>query len=118
MNKNQDWEPVILNKNKPTGEKNIVEKKEKEQNVIKTDDLGNAIGLKKITKEMSKCIIEARISKKITQDQLAQLCCLDKKIINDIEKGDYVYNANNINKISRVLGIKIERNFENKNNKK
>ena len=48
----------------------------------------------------------------MTQKDLAQKCNLDQKIINEIERGGCVYVADQLNKISRVLGVKIPRDFK------
>ena len=57
-----------------------------------------------IDKEFSKKMIQARVSKNLSQKQLAQTCMLDIKIINDYEKGGCVRNGSYITKIKKVIG--------------
>jgi ribosome-binding protein aMBF1 (putative translation factor) len=45
----------------------------------------------------------------MTQKELAQKCNIDAKIVNDIEKGGCVYNAEHCNKIAKALNVKIPR---------
>ena len=75
------------------------------------DDGEEVISVKLVTKEMSNIIREKRNELKMTQKELGQKCNLDSKIINDIERGGCLYISEQINKISRVLGVKIPREF-------
>jgi len=80
-------------------------------NSIKLDESENIIKIKKISPQMSQMIIANRILKKWTQIELAKNSNLDVKIICEIEKGNCIYNSQDINKISKALGIKIDRNI-------
>jgi ribosome-binding protein aMBF1 (putative translation factor) len=57
-----------------------------------------------IDKEFSKKMIQARVSKKLSQKELATSCMLDVKIINDYEKGGCARNGVYITKIKKILG--------------
>ena len=113
----QDWtEIAITNKRDPpkpkiAPPKNIVAKAIPAQNVIIADKDDNIKAVKTVSKNMAKMVIDARTSLNKTQQELAKSCNLDKKIIADIEKSGCVYNAEHINKISKVLGITIPRDF-------
>ena len=106
---NQDWTPVILKKDKP---------KVKQPQFVNSTSVGKVnvdnegdetVKIKKISYNMAQLITKTRTEKKLTQVDLAKSCNFDKKIISDIERGDCIYNPQHINKISRVLGIKIPR---------
>jgi ribosome-binding protein aMBF1 (putative translation factor) len=109
----QDWKTVVISnpnikkKNQPVA---IVERKESKQNAIKMNEEGDIIGVKKVSKEMANELTKARISKNLTQVQLAKQCNLDTKVINENEKGGCLYNAQIWNKLCKELGVKIERN--------
>lgn len=105
----QDWKAIILKDKKEPVIKDIISKPVIKQNNVKEDTEGN-IFVKKVSKEMSQQVIQGRVSKKMSQLNLANACNLDVKIISEIERGTCVYNAENFNKICKTLGIKIERN--------
>jgi len=107
----QDWEQYIVhcksserdktgklkkNKHKDNTKDNILEKK------VETGNLKH----KKITKELSQEIQNARLSKGLTQKDLAKQLSIPQNIINDIECGKAIYNGQHISKIKRKLGIK------------
>ncbi len=74
------------------------------------DDADMAKKTKYIAKSTSDAVRTARCEKKLTQKELAQKCNMDVSIIADIERGgNCVYNANHVNKIQSVLGVKIPR---------
>ena len=56
--------------------------------------------------ELSQQIQKARLSKNLTQKQLAKQLSIPPNIINDIENGKAIYNGQQISKIKRKLGIK------------
>jgi ribosome-binding protein aMBF1 (putative translation factor) len=61
---------------------------------------------------MAKAIIDALINKKWSQLQLAHNSNIDIKYINEIERGGCLYDDNIFNKLSKVLGVIIERNID------
>lgn len=110
----QDWTPVILSnpnkvKNQPT---TIVDRKDSKQNTVKTNEEGDVIGVKKVSKIMGNELVKARTSKNLTQIQLAKKCNIDSKVIAENERGGCVYNAQTWNKLCKELGVKIERNVD------
>jgi len=106
----QDWTPTVLKKFVPQT-KTVTVKPHTTNNGPKVtyEDGEEQVTIKKVTKEMAKTISDARNLKKLTQIQLAQQCKLDKAIINQIEQANCIYNAQQINAIAKVLGIKIAR---------
>jgi ribosome-binding protein aMBF1 (putative translation factor) len=105
----QDWKPIVLKDKKEVTGKDIITKPKLNQPKIKEDAEGNII-VKKVSKEMAQQVVQGRISKKMSQIDLAKACNIDTKILNEIEKGNCVYNAEHFNKICKTLNIKIERN--------
>ena len=109
----QDWEQFIIHcKPKQKDNNKGGEKKESTPNNflkdIKLDKKIEEGDLKhqKITKELSKQIQQARLSKGFTQKDLANKLSLQASVINDIECGKAIYNGHQISKIKRILGIK------------
>ena len=100
----QDWKPVILRKDQPKA------KIPQYVSNIKVDEDGTeTVKIKKISHTTSQFIIKARSDKNMKQKDLANMCNLDVSIISNIERGDCIYNATHVNKIGRVLGVKIPR---------
>lgn len=104
---NQDWNYISLtNKPKPK-----ISAPPREPSAIKENANGD-IKIKKVSKSMAKAIIDARVSRKWTQVQLAHNSSVDTKTIGEIERSGCVYDANVFNKLCKTLGIKIERNYD------
>ncbi len=107
--------PIKAEKNRKLNTPNeIISKKSQEfksqQKIIKTDDNGEIIKINKISPITSNFIKNVRNEKKMTQKDLSQKSNLPIKNIVDIEKGICLYNADDINKISKALGINVPRN--------
>jgi ribosome-binding protein aMBF1 (putative translation factor) len=106
----QDWKQVTLqSKQSKIDEKNKSIKKisQEKQKDIKLHKQVEEDNLKhnKITQELRTKIIQGRASQKLKQKDLSQKCNLPVSVINDIESGKAIYNAQHINKIKRVLKI-------------
>ena len=99
----QDWNTVILRK------KTEKKSNQNSNSNLKKKENDDKIEIKKVSKQMAKQIIDGRMAKKMTQLNLAQQSCIDVKIIKQIESGNCIYNSEHINKISKVLGMKIDR---------
>ena len=111
---NQDWNYITISKNKP---KPKVVLAQRETSAFKTNQDGDIVQVKKVSPQMARAIVDARIAKKWNQVQLAHNSAVDVKIIGDIERGGCLYDANVFNKLCKTLGIQIERNclIEKKN---
>jgi len=105
----QDWNTVTLSKPQP---KPKITQTQYQASGIKLDETGDIIKIKKVSSQMAKAVIDARIVKKWSQIQLAQNACVDLKSLSEIERGGCVYNADMFNKIAKTLGIKIDRNVD------
>ena len=75
----------------------------------KLDDSSEAQKLKTIDRELSQQIIQARCAKKLTQDALAKQLNLNVSIIKEYETGKAVVNNQILQKICRVLCIKLNK---------
>ena len=81
----QDWEKYIIHckiNKKNTEEQKIQKNLTKEQKIEKQNDEGK-LKHKKINKEFSKRLQQARLNKKLTQKQLAQKINVDEKTIKN-----------------------------------
>ena len=118
MNHYQDWDPVIIRgKVDKTKEKEKYVKffgqeiklpsknpgKSREQKLEETE-----IGThKKIGKETGLTIQRARVSKKYTQKELANLINVSSDIISSYESGKAIPDHKIMQKLRRVLGVKL-----------
>lgn len=60
-----------------------------------------------ITKDFGNNLKKIRLSKGITQEKLAALSKLHRTYISDVERGNKNVSLNNIEKISKALGVDI-----------
>jgi ribosome-binding protein aMBF1 (putative translation factor) len=103
----QDWKPVVLNKTNGPVIKEIVEKKKQTGNSsVKLDENDEIISIKKVPKEISQLITNARIAKKLTRKDLANNLNLQECVITEIETGKAIYDGNLITKIKKYLCVK------------
>ena len=104
----QDWTDVVIKK--PV----IVKKKpqiQKEASSIKLDKNDEVSKIKRVTSTMALAVRTARISKNMTQEQLAHKIFVGPRIIKEVEKGGCVYNTGIFNRICRELGTNIKRDY-------
>lgn len=90
----QDWETVVLKKDKP---------KEK----VSYQGSQSDKPLKKISHDFKISLQKSRQSHKLSQKQLAQKINVSESLIKEYESGKAIPNGNIINKLNRVLGIKL-----------
>lgn len=129
MNTHQDWETVVFRK-KPqkygTTEQDINKARRQDANIDthKKTDVSNKnlqnqsvntrkldaetedFHHKKVPTEVAKAIERGRIAKKLTQDALARALNMQSREINEIEKGQALYNGQVLAKIKKFLDIK------------
>lgn len=104
----QDWKPVVLKK--PTKNKIVPASSTQMAKSVKTDKVTDeVIQQKKITPTMAREVQNARVSKKMSQVELAKKTNLQLSVIQDIEKGNGLYVASQFNKICKILGVHIHR---------
>jgi len=121
---NQDWKEVIIRpkpaktiplKNplsKPHANKNIqhipsVDARKIEKVLDDVESTGAVI--QNVSYNLSIQIQQARQKKKWTRKDLANACSLTENTIRDYENGSCIPNQNEINKMSRVLGVQLKK---------
>ncbi|CAI9754963.1 unnamed protein product [Fraxinus pennsylvanica] len=130
----QDWEPVVIRKKAPTAaarkdEKAVnaarrsgaeIETLKKSNagtnraassstslNTRKLDEDTENLAHEKVPSELKRAIMQARLDKKLTQAQLAQMINEKPQIIQEYESGKAIPNQQIISKLERVLGAKL-----------
>ena len=102
----QDWKPVILRKNN----KYVKSTEKVRKKIIENQHLnkleGNDVKLEYIDRSISKKVLEARVSLKMTQQDLANKLCVKKNIVNDLESGKILKNDKVIRRALNILKIK------------
>lgn len=64
----------------------------------------------RVSSELKKQIQQARLAKKLTQAQLAQLVNEKPQVINEYETGKAIPNPQILGKLSRALGVQLKKN--------
>ncbi|KAK4777405.1 hypothetical protein SAY87_017592 [Trapa incisa] len=130
----QDWEPVVIRKKAPNAaakkdEKavNAARRAGAEIETVKKYNAGSnkaassstSLNTKKLDEdtenlthdrvptEMKKVIMQARLDKKLTQSQLAQMINEKPQVIQEYESGKAIPNQQIITKLERALGVKL-----------
>ena len=106
----QDWKPVIIKGNPKKNTKNTVIRKKQDpesQRLYKLENEDFTSKIKTTTTEQRKAMIQGRISKKLTQKDLANQLGINIKNIQGYENGKTKVNNSEISKIERFLGIKL-----------
>jgi DNA-binding XRE family transcriptional regulator len=110
---NQDWNYITLTKPKSQSQSQSQSQfQQKAPTPIKENEDDGTIKIKKVSKTMGLNVTNARVAKKWSQIQLAHNAAVDSKTISEIERGGSIYDSNVFNKISKALGVKIERNYD------
>ena len=103
----QDWEQYIVHcKNTPKDKNGKEVKRDKDNsksNILDKKVEKGELKHKKIDKSLSQQIQRARLSKGLTQKDLAKQLSIQPNIINDIECGRAIYNGQQISKIKGNL---------------
>ncbi|KZV29703.1 multiprotein-bridging factor 1b-like [Dorcoceras hygrometricum] len=130
----QDWETIVIRKKAPTAAARKDEKavnaarragadietirkanagtnkaasSSTSMNTRKLDEETENLAHDKVPTELKKAIMQARMDKKLTQSQLAQLINEKPQIIQDYESGKAIPNQQIISKLERALGAKL-----------
>jgi|SRR3990172_707860 len=101
----QDWTPIVLKKD----EKKIIQPHPPGHKQYKNLDSNDPDAPKPVGLSIGKQIQQARLNKKMTQDELAQKINVKPNIIRDYENGKAIPDKKVIQKISQILGIKISK---------
>ncbi|KAK7272426.1 hypothetical protein RJT34_29014 [Clitoria ternatea] len=130
----QDWEPVVLRKKAPTAAARKDEKavnaarragadidtvkkfnagtnksasSSTSLNTKRLDDDTESLAHDRVPTELKKAIMQARMDKKLTQAQLAQIINEKPQVIQEYESGKAIPNQQIIGKLERALGAKL-----------
>lgn len=74
---------------------------------LKKEPLPDVIKKREITTEFKNTLKQSRMRKNLTQKQLAQMVNVRQKVIEDLENGILQPNPQLLNKISKVLDVKL-----------
>jgi ribosome-binding protein aMBF1 (putative translation factor) len=89
------------------------EKKNRQTTISITDvrklEQPDIIKLNMVSKEIASQINNGRMAKGLSQRELDQRCNFAQGTIKNYESCTRVYNANEVNRISKVLSLKIDR---------
>jgi ribosome-binding protein aMBF1 (putative translation factor) len=100
----QDWEPVVLKKNKEQKRENVQNHAGFKEFVrLVEDDIPK---LNKITREYAQAIIDGRKALNITQKELAQKLCIKDNVIKEYENCTVAnFNLQFYKRILKALSI-------------
>jgi ribosome-binding protein aMBF1 (putative translation factor) len=101
----QDWDPVVLKKT--TIQTKTPKFQPSEQAIRDKKIENNEIMLQTSTITLRKQIQQARTAKALTQDQLNAQCNFPKGTVQRYENGSAIVNNAHINKMSRILNVKL-----------
>jgi putative transcription factor len=84
-------------------------KLESDINTAPTDAAPPPPPLPRLSAEARQALIQARTARKMTQTQLAQTCCTQSKIVQDLETGKVIEDKYKgvLQKVNKVLGTKL-----------
>lgn len=118
----QDWESVTWVKNSssaasassstPSSERRLAQRK------LEAADGDDGFSHTTVTLCFSHALQKARLSKKLTQKQLASNINVKSSVINEYESGVAIPNQAVIAKLSRALGVQLPSATKNKNKNK
>lgn len=74
--------------------------------------LDEDVEIKEIPKEISTQVSRARNDHKFSQEQLAKKISEPVAVINDLEKGEGIYNPKVVEKIEKALDVKFTRSWK------
>jgi ribosome-binding protein aMBF1 (putative translation factor) len=104
----QDWEPVVLTKNKnkasSNSNSNNLPENKKMKELLVSDDIVKPIY---VSYEQSKVLIEGRNAKKWKQLDLAKACNIDVSIIKSYENNTAVFSKSLYNRLLKTLGLSV-----------
>jgi putative transcription factor len=130
----QDWEPVVVRKKAPTASAKKDDKAVNDarragapietvkkyaagsnkaassamgMNTKKLDEETEVLAHERVSSDLKKLIMQARLDKKMTQAQLSQLINEKPQIVQEYESGKAIPNQQILMKLERVLGVKL-----------
>lgn len=101
----QDWTPVVIHKKKSSSPDGGQVSKSISKPHTRVDD-GEIVKPKYIDREFSQQVVKARVEKKLTRKQLAQMLNITETVVADVETGNALHNGPLVDKLRRCLDIK------------
>jgi len=102
----QDWNPVVFHKKnenvKKTAQKNISQLISKQERAL-LDDSGEGFSIKKFERDFIQRVISERVSRKMSQKDLAMTIRENVSKITNFEQGKEVYDAKLKERLQRFL---------------
>ena len=109
---NQDWKTVTFKKSNEKQKNKRTHLTERQVKILKVSNT-EVSKIKKIDKKISQAIMQARIAKKLTRKQLANLVNEKTETIAKYENQMAIPNLNIIKKLERQLTVKLTGNIDN-----
>lgn len=112
-NDDQDWTPVVVKRRKPTATGTADYQSQNRGagsahlRIVADSDVPLPPP-KRLSPESKTLLIQTRLSKKMTQEQLNKACNLPPGIINKIEAGHAQPSGTQLNIIARTLGVVLK----------
>ena len=97
----QDWKPVTFDKYKPPPKKPTIS-----INKVDKEEIGC---IKRVGTALGKQIQQARLQKKMSQAQLANLINIKKQLMQQYENGKAKHDPNILQKLRKTLGVKLSK---------
>ena len=101
----QDWNQYIFT-SKPSNDKGYQKKPKSTESKLEKNVEEGKMTHKKFDSEYGKYVQKNRLSRGMTQKDLAQKLNVQVKDINDIESSNGKYNGQLVNKINRIFNVK------------
>ena len=103
----QDWNPVVF-------KKKTDQKKKTKETQKAVSQKGETAGIHVANHDFKKIMMQSRVQKKMTQQELAQSMNIPVTIIRDWESGKVAPSNRQIVILERVLGAKLPRSKKKK----
>lgn len=106
----QDWN--VVQWKKPPAKKDregqvVSRDREAESKVRKLDEVNDAEHVERCSLQLQRQIQQARLAKKLSQKALAQAINMTPRVIQDYESGKAVPTTQVLQKLRKVLGVKL-----------
>lgn len=113
----QDWQTVVMRKattstTRKKSQQSHNPSQTSNSSILKSphvEENADIVKLKTVSHDMAQFIIKTRVEKGLKQAELAKQANVDAKTMAEIERGGCVYNAGQVNKIAKALGVNIPR---------
>lgn len=113
MSEHQDWNVTVLNKtepNKKNDHKKVVLSEQHSHMVKLEHSIGDeGFHHETVSYTLKMQIQQARVANKLNQKQLAERLGVTPRVVNEYESGKAIPNNAIIQKMSKILGVKLKK---------